>query len=56
MKGDQNEKLTEDEATDLLWTLQSVRTWEHLRIECGWTQESYIAHLQEMAARTLLMD
>jgi len=29
-------------ATDLLWTLLSVRNWEQLTIECGWPQARYI--------------
>ena len=54
--GNLNKDLTVAEATDVLWTLQSVRTWEHLRVECGWSQERYISLLQNLAARTLLMD
>jgi len=54
--GNLNKDLTVDEATDVLWTLQSVRTWEHLRFECGWSQERYIGLMQYLAARTLLMD
>lgn len=46
--------LTEDEATDALWSLLSVRMWEHLRIDCGWEQDRYVALMQEMAAAALL--
>lgn len=49
-----SEKLTVTEATDLLWTLLSVRSWEQLRMECGWSQESYIAHMKQTAARALI--
>ena len=56
LDGKLNRNLTEDEATDLLWTLQSVRTWEHFRFECGWSQERYIRLMKDMAARTLLAD
>lgn len=45
--------LSEKDATDLLWTLQSVRNWEQLRLECGWTQEKYIAEMQKMSRRLL---
>lgn len=38
-------------ATDLFWTMLSVRTWEQLTGECGWTTEDYIARLQESALR-----
>ncbi len=30
-----------EEATDLLWTMLSIRNWEHLTIDCGWSQEAY---------------
>jgi AcrR family transcriptional regulator len=47
-------ELSEDEAADVLWTLLSVRTWEQLRMDCGWSQERYIEVIQATAARTLL--
>ena len=47
--------LSETQATDLLWTLLSVRTWEHLRQECGWSQESYLAEMQRAATRLLIV-
>jgi AcrR family transcriptional regulator len=53
-EGNLNKDLSVDEATDILWTLQSVRTWEHLRIDCGWSQERYLAMMQNLAANTLL--
>ncbi len=52
--GDLREDLTPVEATDLLWTLLSVRSWEHLRLDCGWTQKRYIAITQDMARRALI--
>lgn len=52
--GKLREDLSLDEATDLLWTLQSVRNWEQLVIECGWSQERYIAIIYSMAERALL--
>ena len=36
-------------ATDLLWTMLSVRNWEHLTIDCGWSQKAYIANLKSSA-------
>lgn len=45
--------LSADEAADLLFALLSVRTWEQLRIEFGWTQERYLAVIQDRA-RALL--
>lgn len=38
-------------ATDLLWTMLSVRNWEQLTIDCGWSQKAYIAHLTSTARR-----
>lgn len=36
-------------ATDLLWTQLSVRNWEQLTQECGWSQRKYIRRMQTMA-------
>ncbi len=38
-------------AVDLLWTLTSVRNWEHLLQDCGWSQEQYIAHLKRASLK-----
>jgi AcrR family transcriptional regulator len=46
--------MTEQEATDLLWTLLSIQTWEHLCIDCGWTRDRYIAVMQNTAKRALV--
>lgn len=46
--------LSIEEATDVLQMLLSVRNWEHLTQECGWSQERYIAQLKRMAADTLV--
>ncbi|WP_321389312.1 TetR/AcrR family transcriptional regulator [Emcibacter sp.] len=43
-----------EEATDLLWTLLSVRNWEQLTRDCGWPQEKYIAKMQILARQTLV--
>lgn len=45
---------SEAEATDLLWTLLSVQTWEHLRLDCGWSQEAYLAAMQRLATAALV--
>jgi len=44
------------EATDLLWTLLSVRNWEQLTIECGWSQKKYADTLQLLARRLFVAD
>ena len=46
--------LDETRATDLLWMLLSVRNWEQLTQEAGWSQEDYLAGLQDLARRALL--
>lgn len=42
-------------ASDLLWTLLSVRCWEQLTKKCGWTQKAYIDHVKQ-AARAMLVE
>jgi AcrR family transcriptional regulator len=44
------------QATDLLWTLLSVRNWESLTIECGWSQEKYTETLQFLARRLFVAE
>ncbi len=41
-------------AADILWTLLSVRNWELLTQDCGWSQEDYIRNMKQ-SARTLLV-
>lgn len=45
--------LDRDRATDLLWTLLSVRNWEHLTRDCGWSQAAYIEAMKYMAESAL---
>ncbi len=45
--------LSEQEATDLLWTLLSVRNWDHLCRDCGWSEEVYVLRMQDLARRAL---
>ena len=40
-------------ASDLLWTLTSVRNWEQLVQDCGWSQSQYLEHLNRAALRLL---
>ena len=49
-----NPTLTEKEATDMLWTILSVRSWEHLRQDCGWSQETYIQKTTIILERALV--
>ena len=52
--GHLNEDYTTKQATDILWTLLSVRNWEHLRYDCGWSQKTYITHVTKMAMDILV--
>lgn len=40
---------SEAQATDFLWTLLSVRNWEQLTQECGWSQEAYLQTVKASA-------
>ena len=42
------------QATDLLWTLLSVRVWEQLTIDCGWPQSLYIEKITALARQALV--
>ena len=41
-------------ATDILWTLLSVRAWEQLTIQCGWSQKLYIKKTKVLARQMLV--
>ena len=45
-----------EQATDLLWTLLSVRTWENLTQTCGWDQDCYLATIRGLALAALAQD
>ena len=47
---------TVEEATDILWSLLSVQTWELLRLGCGWSQSDYIARVKRLAEKMLIED
>jgi len=46
--------LSVKQATDILWTLLSVRNWEQLILECDLSQQQYIETVKRTARRTLL--
>ena len=48
--------ITSEEAADLLWTLLSIRNWENLVLECGWSTSQYVSRLQELAKDALVRD
>lgn len=45
---------TVEEAAELFWMLISVRNWEVLRIELGWSNDKYIQHLQTVVRKVFL--
>jgi AcrR family transcriptional regulator len=47
--GNLNTAYSPKEATDILWMLLSVRSFEHLTIESGWTAHAYRAGMQGIA-------
>ena len=48
--------MTRDEAVDLLSTILSVRSWEHLTQECGWSNGQYVRSMKQVLRRTLVRD
>jgi len=48
--------LTKTAATDLLAMLLSVRNWEYLRQERGWSQKRYIQAMKTMARQSIMAD
>ena len=42
------------EAVDLLWTMLSIRNWEQLTIERGWSTSQYVGRTQELSKRTFV--
>ena len=49
-----NSSLSIEHATDILCMLLSVRNWEQLVNECGWTQEHYVSEITEIAHKALV--
>ena len=41
-------------ATDLVWTLTSVRVWEDLVVARGWSKQRYVRHLRTVLRRALV--
>ena len=47
---------TRPKATDALWTLLLVPTWENLTIECGWSTQKYVRFISDLARRMFVLD
>jgi len=45
---------TVEQATDMLWLFLSVRSWEQLTRDSGWSQADYISHMQALALATFV--
>jgi len=44
------------EATDILWSLLSVQTWEQLTRDCGWSQRHYVNAMKKLAKKMLVAE
>jgi AcrR family transcriptional regulator len=45
-----------DESVDLMWTMLSIRNWEQLTIECGWSTGQYVGRMQKLLKRTFVRE
>src|ERR687889_1537042 len=45
-----------NEAADLLWTMLSIRNWESLTIERGWSTSRYVGLMQQLTKRTFVRE
>ena len=48
--------LTQPMATDLLWSITSLRTWEELVLERGWTAARYERQLSQLLSEALVSE
>ena len=46
--------LKQTTATDILWTLLSVRNWEQFTQTCNWSQDAYISEMKTLAKQALM--
>ncbi len=47
-------ELSRDEAVDLMWTMLSIRNWEQLTVECGWSNSQYVDRMQKLLKHALV--
>lgn len=47
---------TLDEAADLLWTMLSIRNWESLTMERGWSTSQYVDRMQDLTRRVFVRE
>jgi AcrR family transcriptional regulator len=53
-EGKLRRRLDPEVAADLLWTITSLRTWEDLVLERGWSRRRYDRHITSLLAAALL--
>lgn len=53
--GNLSPDLKPKEAIELLWAMLSVRNWESLVQECGWSNKKYVDRLKLMAKKTFVV-
>jgi len=46
---------TSQQATDILWTMLSVRNWQQLTIQCKWSQKTYLKKIKALAKSVLII-
>ncbi len=47
---------SQQQATDILWTMLSIRNWEQWTMQCGWSQAKYIKSLQLLTRNMLVLN
>jgi len=47
---------TPKDATDILWTMLSVRNWEQFTLQCGWSREKYRETLKSLARQIFVTE
>jgi AcrR family transcriptional regulator len=48
-------EMSASRATDLLWALVSVESWERLVIDCKWSQQDFVETMQALARRAVVV-
>ena len=53
--GNLAQQWTPKRATDAFWTMLSIRNWENLTVECGWSTKQYIRYMKILANRSFVV-
>ena len=53
--GNLTQEWTTKRATDAFWTMLSIRNWEHLTVECGWSTKQYIQYMKIIVNRSFVV-